>query len=583
MTPLQENTKVQQKTMSSLRKFLPFLSQERGNLLSSSIAIVLASGLNLLAPILIAHTIDTTFGTGNFSSILFMGFWIFLVYLGAFFASYIQTMIMGGVAQRILFRLRERIFNHLQELPLAFFHEQKTGDIISRINADTDKLNQFFSQGIMQFVGNAFMILGSALFMLGLQRQLGGAALLPAAGIMVITLFMGSITRKKNKENLASIGSLSGTIQEQFANFSVIAVFHRRDYLRETFKRATQATYKSAISAGMVTTFMTPLYTLAGNLAMLIILSYGTLLIARGNLTLGILVSFLTYANRFYDPLKQIAATWSSFQLALAAWDRIRDILEYTAPSPKTLHASPRAPEELLVFSDVSFGYTPEKEVLHHVNITLESGKTYALVGPTGGGKTTLASLMAKLFEPTQGSVLFLGKDLREYTDNERAHRIGFILQEPFLFTGTVHENLIYGNEELHNISEQDLEHILEEQHLKDLLRRFSEGLSTRVTSEGSSLSLGQRQLLAFMRAVLRKPDLLILDEATANIDTVTEQLLQETLEKLPKTTTKVIIAHRLHTIKNADEIFFINQGSVVQAGSFDHAVDLLMHGKRTS
>jgi ATP-binding cassette subfamily B protein len=220
---------------------------------------------------------------------------------------------------------------------------------------------------------------------------------------------------------------------------------------------------------------------------------------------------------------------------------------------------------------------------LHDINFSLEKGKTYALVGPTGGGKTTTASLMARLYDPTEGQILLSGKDIRSYQPAERTQKIGFILQEPFLFTGTVRDNILYSNEKYQNHSNEELEKIIAEDNLTSLLERFESGLETKVTSSGDSISLGQKQLIAFMRAVLRHPELLILDEATANIDTVTEQLLTSILEKLPKSTTRVIIAHRLNTIEGADEIFFINAGTVTKAGSFEHALEMLLSGKRES
>ncbi|HMI03000.1 MAG TPA: ATP-binding cassette domain-containing protein, partial [Pedobacter sp.] len=233
----------------------------------------------------------------------------------------------------------------------------------------------------------------------------------------------------------------------------------------------------------------------------------------------------------------------------------------------------PGSPSAVLEFRGVHFGYPGGQEILHGIDFLLERGKMYAFVGPTGGGKTTTASLMARLYDPRQGTVMLNGRDIRSYTHAERTQKIGFILQEPLLFTGTVKENILYGNEEA----------VIEEAGLAELLSVFDEGLDTEVKSGGEHMSLGQKQLIAFMRAFLRKPELLILDEATANIDTITEQMLGRILEKLPKETTLVVIAHRLNTIENADEIYFVNSGDVVQAGSFKDAVDKLMSGKRLS
>lgn len=283
-----------------------------------------------------------------------------------------------------------------------------------------------------------------------------------------------------------------------------------------------------------------------------------------------------------------MAALWAGFQVALAAWDRIAQILNLrsdlvTTPGLSVVREEKASAPALLEFQHVSFHYPDGTEVLHNNSFRMGKGKTYALVGPTGGGKTTTASLIARLYDPTSGRILLDGEDLRSYSAAERTRKIGFILQEPFLFSGTVKDNILYGNEQYHNLSNEELAAVIEKANLKTLLSRFDAGLDTKVSSGGDGISLGQRQLIAFMRAVLRNPDLLILDEATANIDTVTEKMLEDILQRLPETTTRVIIAHRLNTIENADEIFFVNAGTITRAGSLDQAVDMLLHGKRVS
>jgi ATP-binding cassette subfamily B protein len=294
-------------------------------------------------------------------------------------------------------------------------------------------------------------------------------------------------------------------------------------------------------------------------------------------------------------PLRGLAAIWSSFQLAMASLDRISDVLalepnmpqmtmsKAAAPADVVSRASHAVPPAVLAFDHVQFSYVAGSPVLQDATFALDAGKTYALVGPTGGGKTTTASLMARLYDPTGGRVLLNGRDIRTFSPAERAKRIGFILQEPFLFTGTVRDNVVYGHEELGSLPDDQVAARLAAKNLDGLLARFEQGLATKVTAGGDGVSLGQKQLIAFIRAVLREPEILVLDEATANIDTVTEQLLEQILRELPASTTKVVIAHRLNTIENADEIFFINAGEITAAGSMQHALDLLLHGKRAS
>lgn len=382
---------------------------------------------------------------------------------------------------------------------------------------------------------------------------------------------------------MQTLGGMSAEIQESLNNFKVIIAFNRRDYFKQRFNEVNEQNYSASISAGIANNTFTPVYGLSSNLGQLIVLSYGIYLISTGNFTIGLLISFLSYANNFYNPLRQLAALWANFQAALASWDRVYEILALES----NLDIIPQTPEiksnSILEFQNVNFKYPDGKEVLHNINLSLEPGKTYALVGPTGGGKTTTASLMARLYDPTEGKVFLEGRDIRSYTPQQRAKKIGFILQEPFLFTGTVRENILYGNIDYSNHSNEQLEHLINSAGLQTLLMRFDKGLETPLATTGDSVSLGQKQLIAFMRAVLREPDILILDEATANIDTITEALLEEILKKLPSSTTRVIIAHRLNTIENADEILFINAGTVTKAGSMENAVNMLLHGKRQS
>ena len=568
--------------LAALKKLLPLLAAEKMNLVWGLCAILVNAGINLLGPILTGRAVDKYILVGQYRGVLIISGVLLGLYLISLVASYLQTKIMGTVGQNVLFNLRNAVFNKLQELPVAFYNENKAGDLISRINNDTDKLNQFFSQSLMQFIGNIFIMAGAGIFLLSINFKLGAATLLPALLLLIFTQLISAWVKARNRASLQSVGGLSAEIQESLNNFKVIVAFNRRNYFREKFDAANNQNYRAAVGAGVANNMFTPIYALCANLAQLIMLSYGLYLIAQGQFTIGLFVSFIGYISRFYDPLRQLAALWANFQVALAGWDRISEILALDTDLA-TLPGAAQENAVLLEFKDVHFGYPNGKEVLRGINLALKPGQTYALVGPTGGGKTTTASLMARLYDPTQGVVLLNGADLRAYTPAERTAKIGFILQEPFLFTGTIRDNILYGNESYRHFTNDQLAAELAALGLEKLLTRFPEGLETNVLAAGDAISLGQKQLIAFIRAVLRRPDLLILDEATANVDTVTEQLLGEILTKLPPTTTRVIIAHRLNTIENADEIFFVNSGELIRAGSMDHAVEMLLHGQRAS
>src|SRR5450432_2362146 len=582
---LNDITAQQQKasTLSILGKLLLLIKDERQNLLLALTAILINSGLNLLNPFIVGYTIDKYIVHKNYHGVLMNAGLLVCMAVIAFGASYTQTRMMGGVGQRMLFKLRNAVFTKLQELPVAFFNQNKAGDLISRINNDTDKINLFFSQSLMQFIGTLATMTGAGIFLLSINFRLGVVTLVPALLILIFTKLTSAWIKKKNATSLQRTGGLSAEIQESLNNFKVIIAFNRRDYFRKRFEEANAKNYVAAKAAGISNNVFIPVYGFFASTAQLIVLTVGIYLISTGRFSIGLLVSYLSYATNFYNPLRQLAALWTNFQVAMAGSDRISHILNLESNLPVVQDNRKEKTAALLEFRSIHFGYEGGEEILHNINFSLEPGKTYALVGPTGGGKTTTASLVARLYDPVSGQVLLKGKDIRAYETDERTRMIGFILQEPFLFTGTVRDNILYGNEKFAGFSNDQLEEVIKNANLQSLLAIFENGLDTHVSSGGESISIGQKQLIAFMRAVLRNPDLLILDEATANIDTMTEKILQDILNKLPRETTRLIIAHRLNTIKNADEIYFVNAGEVIRAGSFDHAVNMLLQEKRVS
>lgn len=578
----QPSDKTEQKisNLASLRKLITLIGEERRNLAIAFVAIFFNAGLSLLGPYLIGYTIDTYIQTKLYHGVLVFAGILLALYIVAFIVNYIQMRMMGGIGQRMLYSLRNAVFNKLQDLPVDFFNQNKAGDLISRINNDTDKVNQFFSQSLMQFIGSIFTMTGAGIILLCINLPLGLAALTPALIVWIFTKSTSAWVKKRNAESAKSTGNLSAEIQESLANFKVIIAFNRRDYFRKRFEAANRQNYSKSVKAGIANNVFMPIYTLAANIGQLIVLSLGIFLIVKGHFSLGLLISFIAYVTNFYNPLRQLASLWANFQVAMAGWDRISLLLSLETNLHIIEDPESVATSSYLHFRNVSFKYPNGKEVLHKVSFDLKRGKTYAFVGPTGGGKTTTASLIARLYDATKGTIVLDGRDIRSYSPEERTGKIGFILQEPFLFTGTVRDNILYGNTGYKNLSNGQLTTAISEAGLESLLARFDQGLDTKVQTTGDGISLGQKQLIAFMRAVLRKPELLILDEATANIDTVTEQLLDTILKKLPESTTRVIIAHRLNTIENADEIFFVNTGKVIPAGSFNDAINLLLHGK---
>jgi ATP-binding cassette subfamily B protein len=574
----------QRQTLGTAWRVLkPLLADEKKNVAIAVGCVIFTTISQLLSPILNARVLDTAIPMKDYRQLLLYAGGLALIYIVSFRTSFVQTVSMGRVGRNTVFKLRNGLFGQLSRLPIAFFSQNRAGDLISRVNSDTEKINNFFSQALMQMFGNLFLVIGAGVLLLALNWKMGVIALIPAVGMLVVTRILSPWVKRTSRQSMDSLGALSADVSESLANFQVILAFNRRDYFREKFGEANQRNYRASVSAGVATGLFQPLYTLAASAAQVLVLAMGVWLISRHELTVGLLVGYLLYVTSFYNPLRQLATVWSSWQTMLAAMDRVSEVLNLENNLVRIEGAPAGRAGPLLAFEHVDFAYPGGKPVLSDVSLTLERGRTYALVGPTGGGKTTTAMLMARLYDPTSGTVYLDGRDIRSFDSVERAERIGFILQDPFLLAGTVRDNIAYGHRGLSEMSEEDLKARMAERGLSGFLARFGEDLSTPIMNGGQGLSLGQKQLVAFLRAVLRDPDILILDEATANIDTVTEKMLEEVLAKLPPATTKVIIAHRLNTIQNADEIFFVGGAAVTPAGSMEHAMGMLLGHERAS
>ena len=414
----------QQKTSvwQAAKKLWPIISEEKKIIFAALAAVIVGSVLSLTAPRLIAYAVDTFITNHNYNGVLMFSGIILVIYLFGLLTSYAQTRLMGGVGQRVLYRLRNQIFNKLQSLPVAFFNQNKAGDLISRINNDTDKINQFFSQSLVQFFGNIFLMIGAGIFLLSLNIKLGSATLAPAIFLALITMVLSPWVKRKNLFSSRSLGGMSSEIQESLNNFKVIIAFNRRDYFKKRFQEVNDDNYSAAIKAGVANNTFTPIYGLASNFGQLIVLSYGIALISSGQFTVGLLIGFLSYANNFYNPLRQIAALWSNFQTALASWDRVHEIL-LMENNLLILESTNSAREgSVMEFKNVNFKYPDGKEVLYNINLSLKKGETYALVGPTGGGKTTTASIMARLYDPTTGEVVY-----DSYVDQTEAVKEAFV------------------------------------------------------------------------------------------------------------------------------------------------------------
>ena len=567
------------------KDFLSYLKEDKLNLIFAFGFIFINSAANTLSPFLIALAIDTYIATSNTAGLLNIVYILVGVASITVATGYAQGMLIGKISQKTLYRLKEALFSKLQSLPLAFFNQNKTGDLMSRINNDTDKINQFLSQWIGQFIGVMFSLIGILFFSFYLNWRLALVMMSMTLGIYIVTKLFSSKIRKENKRNLEANSDFSSALQENLSNFRVVAAYSKRDYLEQHLKKTNEATFRSALRSGFANRVFEPIYEFFGAIALILVLLYGFQLLSTGGATIGVLIAFVAYTIRYYDPMKTLATAFGAINLATTAWIRLQEVfsLENNLKTENLTGDENGKPKLRLELKNVSFSYDNKKMIIENANLSFEPGKTYALVGPTGGGKSTLASLMAHLYDPTSGVVYLNGKDITIYSQSETAKEISVILQDPILFTGTVAENILYANLDFAGMPIDDLNRILEHKGFKDVIKRFDDGLSTIIKQNGAGLSIGQKQLISFMRAILREPKLLILDEATANIDTVTEAILNKTLEALPPETTKIIIAHRLNTIKDADEIMFVNGCHITPSAGYEEALSLITQAKRYS
>lgn len=565
--------------------FLPYVKGDRYKLFGAFVAILINSIVNVAAPYVLGRAVDEYIVKKDIDGLLSAVLILIALYTVSFVTNYYQIILMGKAGQGVLYRLRHSLFRKLQSLPIAFFSQNKSGDLISRITTDTESIQQMFTEVLVRMTGTIFTLIGVGVFIVVLNPKMGLLTLAVAAVALLITNILGPYTRKVNKKSSDDAGEYSAEVQENLSNFKAVLAAGKRNYFYTKLHEYNEKSSDSYMKAKIVTAFAIPLYNFAGQFAQIAIVLFGFSLIMSGEVTIGLLISFIAYADRFFEPLRIMASLWNQVQSSMAAWARVKEIFNlesHLVHEKGDGHFDSKNPNcGVLDFENVSFMYEDGEDViLKDVSFSLCRGETLALVGPTGGGKSTIAKLMIRLHDPASGHVYLDGRDIRSYHPQEISKRIGFILQDTILFTGSLGENLVYGHYDFDIYQKDKLEKMLKERHLDELMDLFDDGLDTQVSPESSDISLGQRQIISFMRAVLRDPEILILDEATANVDTVTEGKLQKILDGLNDKIALVIIAHRLNTIKSADSIIFVSPHRIESAISFDEALKLISDEK---
>jgi ATP-binding cassette subfamily B multidrug efflux pump len=499
-----------------------------------------------------------------------------LAFLGSlvlgFSLQYAQVLIMQRVGQETMYDLRKEIFGHLQQLPLSFYDHSPVGRLVTRVTTDVDALNDLFAAGVVAMLNDFFLVILFVAILLRVDWRLALVTLSVMPILLLVTLMFRAKVRDANRRIRVAIARINSFLQEHIAGMAVVQLFNRERKAREQFEKHNRVhmdAYKDAILAFAL---FYPTVEFLSVMAIALMFWYGGLKVLAASIQVGVLVMFMQYAQRFFRPIQDLSEKLNILQSAIAASERIFKLLDEPvtiAPSPDPIQ--PLETRGQIEFRNVWFAYrggaTPAEEdwVLRDISFRVAPGQTVAIVGHTGAGKTTLIQLLLRFYEVQRGQILLDGTDIQELRTTELRRRFGIVLQDPFLFTGTIESNVRLGSEW---VDRRAVERALDQVGLGDFVRTLPEGVETQVNERGSTLSVGQRQLISFARALAHDPKVLILDEATSSVDTKTELLIREALDKLLTGRTAVVIAHRLSTIQHADCILVFHKGRLREQGT---------------
>src|SRR5215470_5532985 len=550
------------------RRLLGELRPYHTTLAAALTFVVVAALAQAAGPWLVGRAIDHDIFGHDGGGLLVSVLALLVVYVVSALAGAAQTRRIGTVGQNLLADLRGRLFEQLQALPLAYFDRRPIGDLMSRLSSDVDTLNTLLSQGLTQLVGALLGLAGIMVAMLLLNVELALASFLIIPAMIGTTAFFAARARTAFRKTRQTVGAVTADLQEGIVGVRQAQAFNRTAVNIERFRERNAANRDANVAAVGVTSAFSPSIEVLSTLAIALVIGYGGWLVSGGQLSIGLLAAFLIYVQQFFRPVQIAASVYSIIQSALAGAERIYAILDEPREPADPPDAVPLAKMYgHICMQRVAFAYDPARSVLHDIELDVPAGQTVALVGKTGAGKTTLASLIPRFYDVTAGSVLIDGHDVRRVTRKSLRAPIAMVLQEPFLFSGTIAANVAYGRPEA---ARGDVEIAARAARAHDFIAALPKGYETLLGEGGGNISQGQRQLVAIARALLADPRILILDEATANIDTRTEALIQEALATLFADRTSVVIAHRLSTVRRADQIVVLDEGRVVERGTHE-------------
>ncbi|NIU39084.1 ATP-binding cassette domain-containing protein [Candidatus Bathyarchaeota archaeon] len=549
-----------------IARLAKYMLRHRGRLAIAVAAVLVASLSGLVPPYLLKVAIDSYIAEGDLTGLTFIAMILVVVYVINWFSGYQRTYQISWLGQNMVNDIRMKLFSHLQDLSFSFYDRSEAGRIISRVTNDTDTLSMIFVQGIVTVLSDILTLVGIVVVMLWLSIPLTLATLVVLPLLLLTTLVFQSRLRRAYRMTRKKIAKVTSKLQESISGIREIQSFTREKDNMEMFRRANVENLQANVQAGRIFAMLMPVIQIIGAVGTCVVLWYGGILTVGGGITLGILVAFLAYVTSFFRPIVNLTTFYNTIQSAMAAAERIFETID---TEPQIIDAPdavelPRV-EGSIAFQNVTFGYHPTDPVLKKIAFSVESGRTLAIVGPTGAGKSSIVRLLSRFYEPQAGTISIDGHDIRNVTLTSLHNQMGVVLQEPFLFSGTIMENIRYGKL---NATTEEIKNIATLVGAHEFISGLADGYETEVGERGMRLSVGQRQLISFARALLRDPPILILDEATSSLDPYTELKIKKGLTVLLKDRTSLVIAHRLSTVRQADNIIVVNDGQIVEEGT---------------